>query len=102
MCISYPDFCSMLHARLHGLTPGALEFAGFARREYGSAALERLYALGLDALRIAKALVDGPPEKFTLEGATGHVMLAEGRQFVREGRLAVYRAGQLVPFDGAR
>ena len=84
------------------VTPGAPEFAGFARRDYGSASLERLYALGLDAWRIAKVLVDGPPEKFVLEGATGHVTLAEGRQFVREGRLAVYRGGQLVPLDGAR
>lgn len=84
------------------VTPAAPEYAGFARRDYGSAALERLYALGLDAFRIAQAMVDGPPEKFVLEGATGHVTLAEGRQFVREGRLAVYRAGQLVPLDGAR
>ncbi|HQR10822.1 MAG TPA: penicillin-binding protein activator [Casimicrobiaceae bacterium] len=84
------------------VAPGAAEYAGFPRRDYGSAALERLYALGLDAFRIAQAMVDGPPEKFVLEGATGHVMLAEGRQFVREGRLAVYRAGQLVPLEGAR
>ncbi len=84
------------------VTPEAPEFAFFAHREYGSAALERLYALGLDAFRIAQALVYGPPDRFVLEGATGHVTLAEGRQFVREGRLAVYRAGQLVPLDGAR
>ncbi len=84
------------------VTPGAPEFAGFAHRDYGSASLERLYALGLDAWRIARVLVDGPPENFVLEGATGHVTLAEGRQFVREGRLAVYRAGQLVPLDGPR
>lgn len=84
------------------VTPGAPEFAKFPRRDYGSASLERLYALGLDAFRIAQALMDGPPEQFTLEGATGHVTLAEGRQFAREGRLAVYRAGQLVPLDGGR
>jgi len=82
------------------VTPGAPEFAKYPRRDYGSASLERLYALGLDAFRIAQALLDGPPEQFVLEGATGHVTLAEGRQFVREGRLAVYRAGQLVPLDG--
>jgi len=82
------------------VTPSAPEFAKYPRRDYGSASLERLYALGLDAFRIAQALMDGPPEQFVLEGATGHVTLAEGRQFVREGRLAVYRAGQLVPLDG--
>jgi uncharacterized protein len=84
------------------VTPGAPEFAMYPRRDYGSASLERLYALGLDAFRIAQALLDGPPDQFVLEGATGHVTLAEGRQFIREGRLAVYRAGQLVPLDGGR
>jgi uncharacterized protein len=84
------------------VTPGAPEFAKYPRRDFGSASLERLYALGLDAFRIAEALLDGPPEQFVLEGATGHVTLAEGRQFQREGRLAVYRAGQLVPLDGGR
>jgi len=47
-------------------------------------------------------MLDGPPEQFVLDGATGHVTLAEGRQFVREGRLAVYRSGTLVPLDGGR
>jgi len=84
------------------VTPGAPEFAKYPRRDYGSASLERLYALGLDAFRIAQALMDGPPEQFVLEGATGHITLVEGRQFIREGRLAVYRAGQLVPLDGGR
>jgi outer membrane PBP1 activator LpoA protein len=36
-----------------------------------SAALTRLYALGLDAFRVAVAFKDGAPERFTLEGATG-------------------------------
>lgn len=84
------------------VTPGAPEFAKFARRDYGNASLERLYALGLDAFRIAQAMMDGPPDRFALDGATGKVTLAEGRQFVREGRLAIFRAGQLVPLDGGR
>jgi len=84
------------------VTPGAPEFAKYPRRDFGSASLERLYALGLDAFRIAQALMEGPPGQFALEGATGHVTLVEGRQFVREGRLAAYRAGQLVPLDDGR
>jgi len=84
------------------VTPGAPEFAKYTRRDFGSASLERLYALGLDAFRIAEVMLDGPPEQFVLDGATGHVTLAEGRQFVREGRLAVYRSGTLVPIDGGR
>jgi len=84
------------------VTPGAPEFAGIPRRDFASESLERLYALGLDAFRIAVAMRNGPPDRFVLDGATGHVVLGEGRQFVREGRLAIFRAGQLVPLDGAR
>jgi outer membrane PBP1 activator LpoA protein len=84
------------------VTPDAEEFGRFPKREFGSAALVRLYALGLDAFRVAKALQDGPPQRFVLDGATGRITLVEGRAFAREGRLAIYRAGQLVPLDGAR
>ncbi len=84
------------------VTPGAPEFAKYARREFPSASLDRLYALGIDAFRIAQAMLDGPPSQFVLEGATGHITLTEGRQFLREGRLATFRAGQLVPLDGVR
>ena len=83
------------------LTPNAAEFNGMARREFDSAALARLYALGLDAFRVAAAFNDGPPERFELDGATGHISLAAGRQFVREGKLAVYRNGELIPLDTA-
>ncbi len=44
----------------------------------------------------------GPPERFSLEGATGQVTLVDNHQFAREGRLAVFRTGQLVPLDGPR
>lgn len=83
------------------LTPNAPEFNGLPRREFDSAALARLYALGLDAFRVAAAFTDGPPERFELDGATGHISLAPGHQFVREGKLAVYRNGELVPLDTA-
>jgi outer membrane PBP1 activator LpoA protein len=83
------------------LTPDAPEFAGLPRRDFDSAALARLYALGLDAFRVAASFRDGPPLRFDLDGATGHVSLGPGRQFVREGKLAVYRNGELVPLDSA-
>jgi len=83
------------------LTPNAAEFNGLPRRDFDSAALARLYALGLDAFRIAAAFKDGPPANFELDGATGHVSLAPGRQFIREGKLAVYRNGELVPIESA-
>jgi len=82
--------------------PGARQFAAFPKREFASAALTRLYALGLDAFRVAQAFTDGAPESFTLEGATGQLTLVDGHQFAREGRLAVFRTGQLTPLDAAR
>ena len=83
------------------LTPDAPELARLPRREFGSAGLTRLYALGLDAFRVAEAFVDTPPERLEFDGAIGHLTL-EGRQFQREGRLGVYRDGQLVPLEPAR
>jgi uncharacterized protein len=79
------------------LTPDAPQFKGLPRRDFDSTALARLYALGLDAYRVAAAFENGPPPRFELEGATGHVSLVPGRQFLREGSMAVYRDGQLVP-----
>lgn len=81
------------------LTPDAPEFAAFGRRDFDSDSLARLYALGLDAYRIAASFGDAPPDRFALDGATGHISLAPGREFQREGRLGVYRGGTLVPFD---
>jgi uncharacterized protein len=83
------------------IKPDAPELAGLPRRDFGNAALTRLYALGLDAFRVAQAFVDGPPERLELDGAIGHLTL-DGHQFQREGRLAVYRDGQLVPLDNPR
>ncbi len=77
-------------------------FAQLPRREFGSAALERLYALGLDAFRVAQAFGAGPPTRFSLDGATGAITLVEGRQFAREGRLAVFREGRLAPLTNDR
>ncbi len=83
------------------VTPNAIEFGGLPRREFPSDALTRLYALGLDAFRVASAFVDGPPDRLSFDGATGRVTL-EGRHLSREGRFAVYRDGTLVPVDGPR
>jgi len=84
------------------IAPDSAQFANLPRQEFASSALTRLYALGLDAYRVASAFRDGPPERFMLEGATGRVTLIDGRQFAREGRFAAFRAGQLAPLDGTR
>ena len=82
------------------VTPDAPQFAALPRREMPSAALTRLYALGLDAFRVAASFRDGPPERFSLDGATGQIAL-DGRTFTRESRFAVFRDGTLVPADAA-
>lgn len=84
------------------IAPDAAQFANLPKQEFPNDALMRLYALGLDAYRVARAFRDGPPERFVLDGATGQVTLVDGRQFAREGRFAVFRAGQLTPLDVAR
>lgn len=83
------------------VTPNAPQFAGLPRREFPSTALTRLYALGLDAFRVASAFRDGVPERLDFDGATGRITL-DGRQIVRESRFAVFREGTLVPLDGPR
>ncbi len=82
------------------LTPDAPAFAALKPPEAGGEALARLYAFGFDAYRIASAFHAEPPGQFDLDGATGHISL-EGRRFVREGALGVYRDGQLVPLEPA-
>jgi outer membrane PBP1 activator LpoA protein len=81
------------------LTPGAPRFAAFARRDFDSDSLARLYALGRDAYTIAASFADGPPAHFDVDGATGHITLGPGHEFQREGVLGVYRDGALVPID---
>ncbi len=79
--------------------PDAPAFAKLPRPEYPNAALDRLYALGIDALWVAQAFADGPPDKLEFDGATGHLWLDGSRQIVREGVVLQFRAGEIVPAD---
>ena len=79
----------------------AAAFPDLKRPDYPNPALERLYALGMDAFRVAQAFADGTPSKLEFDGATGHLSLDSTRQFVREGRLMQFRGGRVVP-AGAR
>jgi uncharacterized protein len=76
--------------------PDATPYAGLTRPDYPNATLDRLYALGIDAFRVAQAFADGAPERLDFDGATGRLTLDSSRQFVREGRLMVFRSGQVV------
>jgi len=80
--------------------PTAPAFANLPRGEFPNASLDRLYALGIDAFRVAQAFRDGAPDKLEFDGATGHVSLDASRQFQRDLRLLRFEAGQVVPADG--
>jgi hypothetical protein len=82
--------------------PAAPEFAGIPRPDLGANALQRLYALGLDAFAVAHAFVKGVPERLVLPGATGRLSLGEGRVIARAGAFATVRRGQVVPADESR
>ena len=76
--------------------PDGAAYAGLKRPDYPSVTLDRLYALGIDAFRVAQAFVDGAPERLVFDGATGRLSLDSSRQFMREGRLMVFHSGQVV------
>ena len=76
-------------------------FPDLKRPDYPNPSLERLYALGTDAFRVAQAFADGMPTKVEFDGATGHLSLDSTRQFILEGRLMQFRGGRVVP-AGAR
>jgi hypothetical protein len=84
------------------VTPDLPTLAKLPRRDTGNVLLDRLYALGLDAFQVARAFVRGVPERLEIAGATGQLTLAEGRHFVRDGVLAEFRRGQVVPADATR
>ena len=81
--------------------PDSPAYAKFPRRDYQNAALDRLYALGIDAFRAAWLLADAPPGRgVEFDGATGRVVLdADSRQFIRTPVLMQFRAGQKVPVE---
>ncbi|HSS47239.1 MAG TPA: penicillin-binding protein activator [Burkholderiales bacterium] len=59
--------------------------------------LERLYALGIDAYRIAQDLLNARPGLgYTLDGVTGQITLNAENQFVRELLPAMFYQGQAV------
>lgn len=80
--------------------PEAAGVAGLKRPVFPNTTLDRLYALGIDAFRVAQALANGPPDRLEMDGATGRLSLDANRQFVREGRLLQFRAGEIVPAGG--
>jgi len=79
------------------VTPDAPEFARIPRAEFPNATLDRLYALGIDAFRVAQLLANGRLDRIEFDGATGHLSLDSSRQFARDARAMQFKGGQIVP-----
>ena len=59
--------------------------------------LERFFALGIDAYRLAQELISqSAEENIFLDGVTGEITLRSGNQFVRKPLLAVFYDGRIV------
>ena len=69
----------------------------YPRAEGVVADQERFYALGIDAYRVATALIDGP-RRISLDGVTGRLTL-NGSQVTREPAQAVFRNGVGISLD---
>jgi hypothetical protein len=74
----------------------------YPRAENFSIEQERLYALGIDAYRIATVMVQNPRlgEGGVLDGVTGQISLAD-HQFQREMAVAQFREGTAVATEFA-
>lgn len=65
-----------------------------------SAELERLYALGIDALRLASQLYRNPASTApALDGVTGKLTMSPGHQFQRELVMAEFQQDSVVVID---
>lgn len=58
---------------------------------------ERLYALGIDAFRIAVLLLSAQSRNPTLDGVTGRISLDPGGHFVRQLSAAEVDGGKVIP-----
>jgi outer membrane PBP1 activator LpoA protein len=58
---------------------------------------ERLYAFGIDAFRLALALLKGEAEKTTVDGVTGKLTLEPGNHFARVLPPAEVDGGRVIP-----
>lgn len=66
---------------------------------HGAVELDRLYALGIDAFRIAVTLLGGRPDT-PVEGMTGRLTLGPDQQFVRALSIAEFSDGGIVVVRG--
>jgi hypothetical protein len=77
------------------LQPDHPAVMSYLRADVQGAALdqERFYALGIDAYRIARALLENPAWRGPLDGVTGTISLETGQHFTRELMPAHFAGG---------
>ena len=73
--------------------PAVATYARTGTRENDD--LERLYALGVDAFRVAGKLIEGK-EEIEIDGVTGRLTLGADRQFRRGLLVTLVEGGKLV------
>ena len=72
----------------------------YPRPELAGATLQRLYALGIDAYRVASLIGQGKDlGALELDGVTGHISGRQGAALVREPNAMVVRQGEVVAID---
>jgi outer membrane PBP1 activator LpoA protein len=67
--------------------------------------MERLYALGIDAFRVAREIALHPHSRFNIDGVTGKLAISFGQgaaHFERAEQPAVYQDGVLTPLTPAQ
>ena len=69
-------------------------------RELANVEQERLYALGIDAFRLALLLVKGGEASPVLDGVTGKITLESGQHFMRSLSGAEVDGGRVIPMRG--
>jgi outer membrane PBP1 activator LpoA protein len=66
----------------------------------GGADMQRLYALGIDAFRVAREIAHHPHARFRIDGVTGKLAVSFGQgppRFERSEQAAMYQDGVLAP-----
>lgn len=86
--------------------PDAAAVAAYPRAAMDNRAtpdLDRLYALGIDAYRVARAMALHPQQPVVLDGVTGRLRIqAQAPQFERSETPVLYRGGLFEAAPGAR
>ncbi|CAG0965596.1 Penicillin-binding protein activator LpoA [Burkholderiales bacterium] len=75
----------------------------YPRPDLEDATSQRLYALGIDAYRVASLLARGlDPGAIELDGVTGRISGRQGAVLVREANAMMVRQGEIVAIDAAK